>query len=77
MKTKTMHKFTLTNSFHGTSTSVLCDYRDGEVSQIQVYSDLVDAASREYRFGPARRRLNRVRNALCGFSGCTCGTVRP
>lgn len=76
MKAK-LHRFTLKNSFHGTECTVLHPCRNGETSQRQVWQDLDEEASREWRAGPARSRVNRVRRTLCGMEDCQCGTVRP
>ena len=68
-----MHKITLTNSFHGTSAVVLvpdsvANQRDAWL-HLQVAAN--DGSARE------RRRLNRVRQALCPHADCQCGGLRP
>jgi len=67
------HKVTLTNSFHGTSTAVLVP--DSVANQRDAWEYLQeqanDGGARE------RRRLSRVRRALCPHSDCQCGGLRP
>ena len=68
-----MHKITLHNSFHGTRTNVLvpagiANQRDAwDYLQMQAN----DGGTTE------RRRLARVRRALCPHSDCQCGGLRP
>ena len=68
-----MHKITLTNSFHGTRATVRVP--DNIKDQIDAWWLLQcqanDGGHRE------RRRLARVRRALCPHSDCQCGGLRP
>lgn len=68
-----MHKITLTNSFHGTSTTVLVP--DSVANQrdawLLLQEQANDGSARE------RRRLARVRRALCPYADCQCGGLRP
>ena len=68
-----MHKITLHNSFHGTRTVVRVP--DNIKDQIDAWLLLQVAANDG---GSAeRRRLNRVRRALCPHADCQCGGLRP
>ena len=66
------HKITLTNSFHGTTCTVVVptDIRDPH----EAWLYLQELAN----FGGAteRRRLARVRRTLCPLSNCRCGVLR-
>jgi hypothetical protein len=69
---------TIKNSFHGTEAKVRVpeSWVDSEYS---ILTHLQDAASVEianFRNGPNRAKLNRVKRALCGVSGCQCGIER-
>lgn len=68
-----MRKITLTNSFHGTSTAVLVP--DSVANQRDAWLLLQEQAN----FGGTteRRRLARVRRALCPYADCQCGGLRP
>ena len=68
-----MHKITLTNSFHGTSTAVLVP--DSIANQRDAWLHLQAAANDGGT--TERRRLARVRRALCPHSDCQCGGLRP
>ena len=68
-----MKKVTIKNYFHGTQVVVLAGENDDEQEtwfQIQAAANEEREAS-----GPAHRKLRRVERTLCGFEGCTCGTV--
>lgn len=73
MTERKTHKITLTNAFHGTTCTVL------------VPTDITDQREAWYylqeqaNFGGCteRRRLARVRRALCPLSTCKCGVLRP
>ena len=68
-----MHKITLTNSFHSTRATVRVP--DNIKDQIDAWLHLQVAANDG---GSAeRRRLNRVRRALCPHADCQCGGLRP
>ncbi len=68
-----MHKITLENSFHGTRTNVLVP--DSVANQrdawLLLQEQANDGSARE------RRRLARVRRALCPHADCACGGLRP
>lgn len=67
-----MFKVILTNSFHNTKVTVLSDTsRDPSETWYQIQVDAMSGNAND------RRKLRRVRNALCGIAGCTCGTFRP
>ena len=70
---KRMHKITLTNSFHGTCTTVLVpdSIKDQNDAWWHIQWQANDGGARE------RRRLSRVRRALCPHSDCQCGGLRP
>jgi len=67
------HKVVLRNSFHGTSTTVLVPA--GVANQSDAWEHLQEQAN----FGGSteRRRLARVRRALCPHADCACGGLRP
>ena len=67
-----MNTIKLMNSFHNTEVSV----RVAEDNSSEAWFEIQSAAYNEANYGPARRRLARVRNNLCGSSECQCGTVR-
>ena len=68
-----MHKVTLSNAFHGTSTVVLVpnEVQGQHEAWLLLQEQANDGGARE------RRRLNRVRRALCPSSTCKCGGLRP
>ena len=68
-----MRKITLTNSFHGTRTNVLVP--DSIANQRDAWLHLQAAANDGGT--TERRRLARVRRALCPHSDCQCGGLRP
>jgi hypothetical protein len=76
-KTK-MTTVTLSNDFHDTEVRVRVPaWIAGESDeQYQAWMWIQESKDREYYAGPARRRYNRVCNALCGSSDCQCGIVR-
>jgi hypothetical protein len=67
-----MHKVQLVNKFHGTAVRVLVptDVRDPHEAWLYLQE--------EANFGgpTERRRLARVRRALCPLSNCRCGVLR-
>ena len=63
-----MHIIELKNSFHNTSVRVRV-YADNPA---EAWFEIQAAA---YGNRAANARLRRVRKALCGFTGCHCGTV--
>ena len=68
-----MHKIKLENSFHGTCATVLvpdcvANQRDAWLLLQELAND---GSARE------RRRLARVRRALCPHADCQCGGLRP
>jgi len=67
------HKITLRNTFHGTACTVLVP--TGITDQREAWLYLQEEAN----FGgpTERRRLARVRRALCPLSTCKCGVLRP
>ncbi len=67
-----MHKITLSNSFHGTETTVIVAATDAQ----EAWMEIQILANEERHYGPAHRRLARVRDKLCGSSDCQCGVVR-
>ena len=67
-----MKKVTLKNSFHGTEIAILHE----EDNAADAWQEIQSAAAMEYHYGPARRRLARIRNRLCGSTDCKCGVVR-
>lgn len=85
MKTAIKEKLvtvTLDNVFHNSSVNVRVpeSWAVGRDHEHNVYERLQDAASREianFTNGPARKRLARVNDALCGISDCCCGKFRP
>jgi len=68
-----MHKVVLHNSFHGTSTTVLVP--DSVANQRDAWLHLQEQANDGG--STERRRLNRVRRALCPIRDCKCGGLRP
>jgi hypothetical protein len=69
-----MKRLTLTNSFHGTSVGVLVP--DWVETQAEAWRRIQTQA--RCRNGvQAQRTAARIRRALCGTRGCTCGVVRP
>ena len=67
------HKVQLTNEFHGTAVTVQVPARIK--NQYDAWLYLQEQASHGV---PAdRRRLARVRRALCPWRDCQCGTLRP
>ena len=68
-----MHKITLHNSFHGTRTTVRVpsSIKDQIDAWLHLQVAANDGSSTE------RRRLDRVRRALCPHSDCQCGGLRP
>lgn len=78
--TKKLVTVELTNTFHNTSVNVCVPESWANREDVSVYALLQDSASREianFENGPARKRLSRVDNALCGISDCCCGKYRP
>lgn len=67
--TRKTYTYTLTNSFHNTSTTVRFSY-PVEDPWMEIQQDANDGVS------GAARRLRRVQKALCGHKDCKCGTVR-
>ena len=67
------HKVVLRNSFHGTSTTVLVpdSIKDQNDAWWHIQWQANDGGARE------RRRLARVRRALCPHADCQCGGLRP
>ena len=68
-----MRRMTLNNDYHRTSVVVLVPDHVG--TQAEAYEDIERAAAMQRPGGESK--LRRVRKALCGISGCQCGTVRP
>ena len=68
-----MRKITLHNSFHGTRTVVRVpdNIKDQVSAWLLLQEQANDGSARE------RRRLARVRRALCPHSDCACGGLRP
>ena len=68
-----MRKITLHNSFHGTRTVVRVpdNIKDQVSAWLLLQEQANDGSARE------RRRLARVRRALCPHSDCQCGGLRP
>ena len=68
-----MHKVVLRNSFHDTSAVVLVpdNIKDQASAWELLQEQANDGGSTE------RRRLNRVRRALCPIRDCKCGGLRP
>ena len=68
-----MHKITLHNSFHNTTCTVLVPngIQDQHEAWLLLQELANDGGSTE------RRRLARVRRALCPSSTCKCGGLRP
>jgi hypothetical protein len=67
-----MNKITLKNSFHNTETTVIVRADDAAEAWFEIQA----AAYEEPSYGPAHRRLARVRSKLCGCHECKCGVVR-
>jgi len=67
------HKVQLTNEFHGTAVTVQVPARIKNQYDAWLY------LQEEANFGgpTERRRLARVRRALCPLSTCKCGVLRP
>jgi hypothetical protein len=67
------HKITLRNRFHGTSVTVLVPTSIRDQHEAWLY------LQEQANFGgpTERRRLARVRRALCPLSTCKCGALRP
>ena len=67
---------TLTNTYHGTSVSIRSD-----LSWLQI-EELAYRANRGFVRHQSKHDKNivrlhrRIKNALCGSTGCKCGTVR-
>jgi hypothetical protein len=68
-----MHKITLENSFHCTRTVVRVpdNIKDQVSAWLLLQEQANDGSARE------RRRLARVRRALCPHADCQCGGLRP
>ena len=62
----TTQKIKLTNVFHGSEAIVLVEAKTPEGAWLEINAPL-----------SCDRRLRRVRNKLCGFPLCQCGTFRP
>ncbi len=62
-----MKKITLKNSFHGTEIVIYSKSETAHDAWIEVQID---------QSANARKTERKIRKALCGFSDCTCGTVR-
>jgi len=71
-----MKKMTLKNKFHNTEVMVVVpDNIASSAGEAWFFiQDQVYGASHPTE--AAKARLRRVRNALCGRTGCTCGVVR-
>jgi len=68
---------TLSNSFHGTETRVRVPQTVASHAQAlgcDVWTYVCHLA--DNGDGAMRRRVRRVRRALCGCTGCACGVVR-
>lgn len=67
------HKVTLHNKFHGTAVRVLVPTEITDQREAWYY------LQEQANFGgpTERRRLARVRRALCPLSTCKCGVLRP
>jgi len=66
-------RITLSNDFHNTECRVMMPL-DFDGSQSEAYQAIEAAADSGGE--AAKARLRRVRKALCGHEGCTCGIVR-
>ena len=56
---------TLTNSYHHTSYRTRKTDADIEAIELRIYNGNASAADKEW--------VRKVRNTLCGATGCTCG----
>jgi hypothetical protein len=67
-----MKTYTLTNSFHNTSARIL------DVPGLRDASEAWDRLQTAEHHGDAtaKRKIARIRRALCGAQGCKCGVVR-
>jgi hypothetical protein len=69
----TEHKITLNNAFHGTAVQVVvpASISDQYAAWCYLQEQAIRCGSTE------RRRLARVRRALCPWHDCKCGVLRP
>jgi len=67
------HKITLSNTFHNTTCTVTVPtyIKDQHEAWHYLYEQAANGGSTE------RRRLARVRRALCPLRDCYCGVLRP
>ena len=71
-----MVKATLTNSYHGTATTVIVPDIYAARGQDEVWWYIERRANRVDATPADKARLRRVRAALCGYRDCKCGVVR-
>jgi len=76
-----MKKYTLENSFHRTSATILVADDMIDEPQSYVWHEIELAAYNEQSYPPFMRdaataKRNRISRKLCGVAGCCCGTVR-
>ena len=64
------HTVTLRNSFHGTSVNI----RTASENAASAWYDLDHQAYIGCTY--SKRKIARIKRALCGSSDCKCGTVR-
>ena len=58
----------LTNSFHGTQIRIVGGRAEWDRLEMLKYTGRATASE--------KAKYNRIRRALCGSEGCTCGVVR-
>ena len=71
-----MKKLILKNSFHGTACTILADEGISPYAAYQQIACLAYGAQNADERRRNRVKLNRIRRALCGIAGCTCGIIR-
>lgn len=67
---------TLTNSFHNTSVEIDAKWTEMASNMQMPVLDVLHHEAFDNGNQEAKRVYNRVRKALCGIDGCTCGGVR-
>ena len=55
-----MSRVTLTNDFHNTTTTVVCETLSHIWNEVTIY--------------PSVSQIKRAKKVLCGINGCTCST---
>lgn len=67
---------TLHNTFHGTSIRIHSQLTWEQIVNAAYYAESTPPHRRNHQQRNALALHRRIKNALCGASDCTCGTVR-